>query len=266
MQFSAAAIALVLVATVFGQDQPADSKPYVVRSGTRIPLSLLNGVSSRNAAEGDRIYLETTFPIVVENKIVIPPGSHVAGTVTQVKRAGKVKGRGEIFVRFDSILLPSGVSREFRARLGAIDGGSNQRLDRDEGKVVAEGSKGRDAAIIAGTAAAGASLGTAAGAHTQTITLDNQGNANVSSAAIKGLGIGAGAGAAAGLIAVLLTRGPEASLPRGSSGEMVLDRDLAFTDSDLGPAGGVRRGQASVPTSPDSTPKRLTLPGIRPLR
>ena len=52
-----------------------------------------------HSTEGDRVYLETVFPIMVNGRIVIPPGSYVAGTVTQVKKPGRVKGRGEIYVR-----------------------------------------------------------------------------------------------------------------------------------------------------------------------
>ena len=258
MKVRTIAMALVISASLPGQDQDAKPRPYVVPTGTRVPLSLLNSVSSRNAAEGDRIYLETTYPIVVEGKIVIPPGSHVAGTVTQVKRAGKVKGRGEIYVRFDSLLLPSGVSREFKSRLGAIDGSSSQQLDRDEGKVVADGSKGRDAAIIAGGAMAGAGLGTAVGRGTQTVTLGENG-AKISSGAVKGLGMGAAAGAAAGLVVVLFTRGPEAVLARGSSVEMVLDRDLEFVESELGGT-SVRRPAGPAPAAGEPAP-RTRLPG-----
>ena len=70
------------------------TKQYVIKPGTRIPLSLINSVSTKSAAEGDRVYLETVFPIVLDGRIVIAPGSYVAGTVTQVKRPGRVKGRG----------------------------------------------------------------------------------------------------------------------------------------------------------------------------
>jgi hypothetical protein len=41
-------------------------------------------------------------------------------------------------------------------------------------------------------------------------------------------GIGAGAGAAAGLAAVLMTRGPEATMQKGSTVEMVLSKDVVF--------------------------------------
>src|SRR5207248_107066 len=105
---------------------------YVVEPGTRIPLGLINSVSTKHSAEGDRVYLETVFPILVGGKIVIPSGSYVAGTVTQVKRPGRLKGRGELYVRFDSLTLPNGVTRDFRARLGGIDGRSTEELDRRE--------------------------------------------------------------------------------------------------------------------------------------
>ena len=48
-----------------------------------------------------------------------------------------------------------------------------------------------------------------------------------------GAGIGAAAGATAGLIGVLVSRGPDAVLAKGSSLEMVLDRPLLYNDSEL---------------------------------
>jgi len=48
-----------------------------------------------------------------------------------------------------------------------------------------------------------------------------------------GAGIGAAAGAAAGMAGVLLTRGPDAVLAKGSTIEMLLDRTLTFSESDL---------------------------------
>jgi type IV secretion system protein VirB10 len=48
-----------------------------------------------------------------------------------------------------------------------------------------------------------------------------------------GAGIGAAAGALGGLAGVLMTRGPDAVLDKGSTVEMVLDRDLTFTHEEL---------------------------------
>ena len=134
------------------------------------------------------------FPIVLEGKVVIPPGSYVAGTITQVKRPGRVKGRGELYLRFDSLTLPNGVTRDFRARVGALDGRATEDLDKAEGKIRSEGNKGGDAQKVGEAAAAGASVGAIAG--------------SVAGHAGMGVGIGAGAGAAAALAGVLLSRGP----------------------------------------------------------
>lgn len=95
---------------------------YHVDTGTRVPLSLINGISTKHSEVGDRVYLETVFPVLANGKIVVPVGSYVAGTVTQIKKPGRVKGRGELYVRFDSLTLPNGVTRDFRARMGGLDG------------------------------------------------------------------------------------------------------------------------------------------------
>src|SRR5262245_7605249 len=123
-----------VLATILAQapaPAAAPSNPPVFRleTGTKIPLSLWNTVSTKNAIEGDRVYLETIFPIIVNGRIVVPVGSSVAGTVTSVKRAGRVKGRAELFVRFDSLILPNGVVRDFRARVSNVDGTNPGKLD-----------------------------------------------------------------------------------------------------------------------------------------
>ena len=205
----------------------ADDKnpaPFVITPGTKVPLSLLNSVSTKHSTEGDRIYLETVFPIMANGRIVIPPGSYVAGTVTQVKKPGRVKGRGEIYVRFDSLTLPNGVTRDFRARMSAMDGRAREDFDKAEGKVSSEGNKGGDARTIGEGAAAGASIGVIAG--------------SASGHYGMGAGIGAAAGATAGLVGVLVSRGPDAVLAKGSTIEMVLDRPLSYEENELttGPA------------------------------
>src|SRR5882724_5058012 len=208
---------------------------YAVDSGTKVPLALINSISTKHSAEGDRVYLETVFPIMVNGRIVIPPGSYVAGTVTQVKRPGRVKGRGELFLRFDSLTLPNGVTRDFRARIGTMDGRATEEFDRTEGKIKSEGNKGGDARNVAEATAAGASVGVIAGGATGHYGM--------------GAGIGAAAGAAAGLMGVLLTRGPDAVLAKGSTIEMILDRTLTFqaTELNFGPMQPVQISDGGAP-------------------
>jgi hypothetical protein len=192
---------------------------YTVASGIKIPLSLINSISTKHSMEGDSVYLETAFPILANGRIVIPVGSYVSGTVTQVKKPGRAKGRGELYVRFDTLTLPNGVSRDFRSRMGTLDASSIGNLDRAEGRVESEGDKLGDTRTVAETTATGASVGAIAGAAAKSMPM--------------GLGIGAGAGAAAGLIAILAIRGPDAVLTKGSTVEMILDRPLSFSEGDL---------------------------------
>jgi type IV secretion system protein VirB10 len=221
---------------------------FVVQSGTRIPLSLINSVSTKHSAEGDRVYLETAFPILVNSRVVIPPGSYVAGTITQVTRPGRVKGRGELYLRFDSLTLPNGVTRDFRARIGGLDGRASEELDKNEGKVKSEGNKSGDARTIGEAAAAGASVGVLAGAASGHYGM--------------GAGIGAAAGAAAGIMGVLLTRGPDAVLAKGSTIEMVLDRPVKFEEAELDFTHSMQRvvnnGGGPLPSEKH---KQLPIPG-----
>ncbi|MGD0014285.1 MAG: hypothetical protein ABSD56_07670 [Bryobacteraceae bacterium] len=189
--------------------------------------------------------------MVVNGRIVIPPGSYVAGTITQVKRPGRVKGRGELYLRFDSLTLPNGVTRDFRARIGGLDGRANEELDRGEGKIRSEGNKSGDARTVGEAAAAGASVGVIAGGATGHYGM--------------GAGIGAAAGAAAGIMGVLLSRGPDAMLAKGSTIEMVLDRALVFQDSELDFGRVMPRGRADFGGGPLPSQKhqQLPLPGSR---
>src|SRR5579863_1890270 len=90
---AAAAPAAAIIAAAPAEQKP--EKGFDVDPGTRIPLSMINSVSTKYATPGDRVYLETAFPVVVGGRIVIPAGSYVMGTITSTKRPGKVKGRGE---------------------------------------------------------------------------------------------------------------------------------------------------------------------------
>src|SRR6185437_7936308 len=90
-------------------------KYFEVPSGTRLPLVLHNAISTRSAQPGDPVYLETLFPIVIDSRILIPAGSYVSGEVTEAKRPGRVRGRGEIKIKLDNLILPNGYQASFNA-------------------------------------------------------------------------------------------------------------------------------------------------------
>jgi hypothetical protein len=194
--------------------RPAVPPPpkFTVPTGTHILLSLITTLSTKNSKDGDRVYLETAMPVAQDGRIVIPRGSYVQATVTKAKPAGRLSSKGELYLLFDSLTLPNGVTRDFRARLSSADS-ANGRVDPDEGKI--SGDKGQDPQKVA----TGVGLG-------------GMGGVIVGSAAghpITGLGVGA----AAGLGAVLLSKNKDLVLQRGTSVEMVLDRDLYYTAAEL---------------------------------
>ncbi|MEQ1948009.1 MAG: hypothetical protein ABL995_12520 [Bryobacteraceae bacterium] len=231
----------------------APVKSYLVEVGTRIPLALINSVSTKSAVAGDRVYLESVFPILIDNRIVIPPGSYVMGTITDIRRPGRMKGRGEFHLRFDSLTLPSGATRDFRAHVTGLDGRANEELDHREGTIRSEGNKAGDVRAAGEAAAAGASIGALAG--------------SVNGVGGMGAAIGAGAGAAVALVGVMFTRGPDAVLAKGTTIEMVLDRQVRFDDTELDFSNAALRrsgasdGSGPLPSSRNPYPARV--PGRR---
>jgi type IV secretion system protein VirB10 len=185
-------------------DESKIQPPLVVPVGTAIPIALTSRISTKNAADGDGVYGKTIFPITVDNKIVIPEGSFVKGRVTAVKQPGRVKGKAELTLTFQTLVLPSGITIPMYTSLGSVGGDAKKK-----GEATAEGDsgKGKDAGTIATTAGDGALIGVIAGRG-------------------KGAAIGGAAGGAAGAATVLLTRGPDLVLEPGTTIEIILDRPL----------------------------------------
>ena len=63
-----------------------------IPAGTRIPVAIKNAISTKSSREGDPIYAQSTFPVVVDDHIVIPAGTYVQGKISQIKPAGQPQG------------------------------------------------------------------------------------------------------------------------------------------------------------------------------
>jgi len=193
-------VALAAAGVVSGAEIPA---------GTHVLLRLVNSISTRTAHEGDRVYLRTATPILVNGQFVVPVDSYAEGTVTRAVRSGRVKGRAELGIRIESLTLPSGKTIRVAPQLSAVDAeGTEQKVTGKENDIQQGGTKGQDAARIAELGGGGAAIG---GLATQTW---------------KGAGIGAGAGGAVGLATTLLTRGREVELRQGATLDVVFDRAI----------------------------------------
>lgn len=209
-----------------------------VPGGTRIPLVIHNAISTRTARPGDPVYFETLFPVMIDGKVVIPAGSYMSGEVTESKRAGRVKGRAELGLKLTTMILPNAYMVNLNAMPTGAGTGGGETVN-DEGQVRGDSDKGTDVGTVIKTTAAGAGIGGIAGG-------------------ARGAGIGAGIGAAAGLGAVLLSRGPDAELPRGSTVDVVIDRGILLEADKVQFTGP---GQASTLPGPSNRePTRAKIP------
>ncbi len=191
----------------------ASNQNITVPAGTRLAVVLENGVSTGSAKAGDSLYFRTSFPITQSNRIVIPVGSYLRGELVTSKRPGRIKGRGEFRMRLNTLIFPNGYTVDLNAAPRSADTGGRETMD-PEGKVTGPGGKGKDVGTVAATTVTGAGIGAIA-------------------AGAKGAGIGAGVGGLLGLGAVLLTRGPDAELPRGSALDIVFEHALVLDSSQI---------------------------------
>jgi hypothetical protein len=150
--------------------------------GTTLRLKLRSAVASDTSRIEDAVHAELRDAVVVGGATVLPIGTEVAGVVTDVQRSGRVKGRGRVAYRFNSLYYAGDHYDVSTAQL------SHQ----------AEATKGEDATKIAVGAGAGAAVGAVLGG---------------GSGAVKGAAIGG----AAGTGVVLATRGKEVRLGPGAS-------------------------------------------------
>lgn len=197
------------VAQESGQEKFTETE-IIVPEGTVIPIVLTEYLNTRNNQVGDVFYADTTYPIWIQQRLVIPKGSTIRGTVTEVIRPGKIKGKGRMAVRFDDILLPNGVKRDLIATFRGIHGPGDESLNRKTETVTAGGSKAEDAGTVIGTSSEGAIIGAIAGNSAQ------------------GAVIGAGAGAAVGVAMMLFTRGRDLVITPGTRFDLELIKPMKF--------------------------------------
>lgn len=210
------AFVLLITSIAFGQSaskpseakvQEADLKTMVIPAGTKVPLALKQAISTKSAKEGDPVYAETTFPFVVDNRIIIPAGTYVQGRISHVQRPGHVKGRAELLMHFTSMIYPSGYTVVLPGSVDNMPGADKTSMKDSEGTIRQDGQKAKDIGQVASTASTGAIIG------------------GVTDGG-KGAAIGAAGGSAVGLAIALLSRGSDVRLEPGTSVEMVIQREV----------------------------------------
>ena len=191
---------------------PANPGEITIPAGTKVPITLKNAISTKSSQQGDPVYAQTTFPVVVNEHIVIPAGAYVQGRIMQIKPAPRFKGRAEVMMHFTTLIYPNGYTVMLPGSLENAPGVDKAKVKDKEGTIKADSDKGTKAAEVAIPAAEGGALA-----------------GGLASGTRGGTAIGAGLGAAAGVAIAMLSHGNEVKLTPGTTLEVVLQRDVAVS-------------------------------------
>ena len=190
----------------------SDPNLITIPAGTKIPLSLKQAISTKNAREGDAVYAETVFPFVINERVVVPAGTYIQGKISHVERAGRMKGRAEILMHFTSMIYPSGYTVMLPGSVENTPGADNKSVKDKEGTIRQDSDTGQKVEDAARNGAYGGAVGGIGG--------------GLATGGLNGARIGAGAGAAAGIAWALLKRGNDVRLDVGTSIEMEIQREI----------------------------------------
>jgi type IV secretion system protein VirB10 len=190
----------------------APTNELIIPEGTKVPLALKHAISTKSAKEGDAVYAETTFPVVLNNRVLIPAGTYVQGKINRVQRAGRIKGRAEVLMHFTTLIYPSGYTVMLPGSVENAPGVDNAGVKDEEGTIRGDSQTGEKVGTVAGSAGTGAVIG----------GLSHGG---------KGAAIGAGVGGAVGSAIALLSRGNDVKLEAGTTVEMVIQRPVPLDAS-----------------------------------
>jgi len=147
---------------------------FVVPNGTRLVAVLNTPLSTRTTQNGDRFTMEVTSPGQFR-------GAIIEGTVANAERSGRVSGRAEMGLNFETIRLRSGQTYRFTGLIDSVRNANGDTVGINNEGAVRDGNQTTKTATRAGIGAAlGALIGAIAGG---------------GSGAAIGAGVGAGAGA-----------------------------------------------------------------------
>jgi hypothetical protein len=135
-------------------------KPIVIDAGTVLEVTLDQSVSSKTNNEGDHFDASLAAPVTEGDKVVLPIGTKVTGTVTLAHSAGRFKGNAALGLALDSIIV--------NGKAYPVQATSVEEAGKGRGKRTAVGAGGGAAlgAIVGALAGGGkgAAIGAAAGA------------------------------------------------------------------------------------------------------
>jgi hypothetical protein len=208
------------------ENAAADETSATLPAGTRLVLILTHPVDSRATHRGDEIYTETTAPVTLDKRVVVPAGTFVQGKVERLTRHGT---RAEMVMRSVSIVFPDGYVTNI---------GGPMTIESEEGTAWINPGTSTKAGVVAAPLV-GLGLGAAIGAAAHTTQTTNFAGMTMSTSTPKGIAIGSAVGLAAGSIVslVLLARSHHFYMATGSELDMVLPQAVTLAQGQRAHAG-----------------------------
>jgi len=195
---------------------PRNPNSAVIPAGSKVPLTLAQAISTKNAREGDAVYAQTAFPFVLDDRVLIPAGTYIQGKIMHSEHAGRSKKRAEILIHFTSMIYPSGYTVMLPGSIDNTPGADNEGVKDSEGTIQQDKDTGKRLEDAAKGAAVGGTVGSIGG---------------VAAGGLNGARYGRLAGIAGGVAWALLKHGPELKLDVGTSIEMEIQRDVTVDAS-----------------------------------
>lgn len=123
---SRTSLALVLVGTFLSiaslaaaqNPIPAQPENHILKEGTDVELKFTDAISSKTATLDERVNFELDRELRVNDILVAKQGAKAVGTVTHVKKAGRLGKGGELSVKLDYVIVGDNRVR-LRASKGA---------------------------------------------------------------------------------------------------------------------------------------------------
>lgn len=196
-----AGVVLLLATTVAAQELTQDT-PASMPAGTSISIKLETPIATYVTKVGDPFSGRVTQPVMVNGVTVVPVGAHVQGVVTRLVEQRRYKGKPEIDLRPETMVMPDG--RRYAIHAAVVDTDQSHLSVSDEGRVKGPGHEKSDIRNAAIGTGAGLTIGAVAGG---------------GSGAVIGAMVGASASAVHWLVK---KRGTE--IPAGSEVTMELSR------------------------------------------
>jgi hypothetical protein len=109
------------LAQIFGAAPDVRAEDILLPKGTQITLQLNDALSTASNMEGDEFTAVVATPVYLGERIVIPKGSVVIGSVSRILRADRLKGKAVLDLMFQSIRVPERKPADIAATLIRID-------------------------------------------------------------------------------------------------------------------------------------------------